>query len=156
LLEVAHMLMALNTLPIEVNLTCGLHVHVSAEASQSACCGRCKPCMMPCAGTRRLTDEIPTAKSTSHHICATAGSLVSQVAPASKPARRHEHGSSKAAEHWRPEHALALAHLFQELQPAMDQLVPQQRREDDNTYAVDLQVGKVRHLCIPSGTSGRW
>jgi hypothetical protein len=38
---------------------------------------------------------------------------------------------------------MALAHLFQELQPAMDQLVPKERREGSNKSATELEVPEV-------------
>jgi hypothetical protein len=46
-------------------------------------------------------------------------------------------------QHWTTGHITALTHLFQELQSDMDQLVPEERRGDNNEYASDLRVPKV-------------
>jgi hypothetical protein len=51
---------------------------------------------------------------------------------------------SSSKQKWAPNHALALARLNQDLSSDLDQLVPIARRGNNNKYARNLRVLKVR------------
>jgi hypothetical protein len=53
------------------------------------------------------------------------------------------------------DHVLTLLQLFEDLQPAMDELVPVSRRHDENEYATEVELKPVsENTCGRGGMSG--